>query len=321
MAVPKTEAQPVARPARGGLIDRFSVVLVAVAATMWASDTYFRAQLIGHLTPSQIVVIEDALVSLFLVAFLLRGLPEMRRLDRRGWLAIGFIAVGPQAVATILFTTSFSYRHFAETFVLQQTQPLIAILLAWIILGERRRPWFWPAAALAIVGVYMVVFSQNLMAPFSDLQHGRLEAGLYALGAAALWASGTVLGRFVLGKLSFPTTTALRFTLALPLPRGRHLSFSRDRADSGAPRPAPLLPGTGEHPGHPGDDRGNGFPGGRDLYRLGAAAVWLQPAALSAAIHRHRAADRGDLRPELDEGADAARGRPTRSRRVTLAAS
>src|SRR5437870_6375777 len=217
MAVLKTEAQPAAKPTRVGLIDRFSVVLVAVAATMWASDTYFRAQLIGHLTPSQIVVIEDALVSLFLVAFLRRGLPEMRRLDRRGWLAIGLIAVGPQAVATILFTTSFSYRHFAETFVLQQTQPLIAILLAWIILGERRRPWFWPAAALAIVGVYMVVFAQNLMAPFSDLQHGRLEAGLYALGAAALWASGTVLGRFVLGKLSFTTTTALRFTLALPV--------------------------------------------------------------------------------------------------------
>src|SRR2546430_10559493 len=86
MAVPKTEAQPVARPARGGLIDRFSVVLVAVAATMWASDTYFRAQLIGHLTPSQIVVIEDALVSLFLVAFLLRGLPAMRRFDPPWWL-------------------------------------------------------------------------------------------------------------------------------------------------------------------------------------------------------------------------------------------
>src|SRR5437763_2918850 len=217
MAVPTTKPQTDAKPASRNLVDRFSVVLIAVAATMWASDTYFRAQLIGHLTPSQIVVIEDALVSLFLVAFLLRGIPEMRRLDRRGWLAIGLVAVGPQAVATILFTTSFSYRHFAETFVLQQTQPLIAILLAWIILGERRRPWFWPAAALAIVGVYMVVFAQNLMAPFSDLQHGRLEAGLYPLGAAGLWASGTELGRFVLGKLSFTTTTALRFTLALPV--------------------------------------------------------------------------------------------------------
>jgi drug/metabolite transporter (DMT)-like permease len=127
------------------------------------------------------------------------------------------IGLGPQAIATILFTMSFSYKHFAETFVLQQTQPLIAILLAWIILGERRRAWFWPTAALAIVGVYLVIFAQDLTAPLSDLQHGRLEAGLLALGAAALWASGTVLGRFVLGKLSFQTTTSMRFTVALPI--------------------------------------------------------------------------------------------------------
>ena len=217
MAVPTTKSKTAAEPAPKSLIDRFSVVLVAVAATMWASDTYFRAQLIGHLTASQIVVVEDALITVFLLVLLVRGIPEMRRLHWRQWLAIGLIGLGPQAIATILFTTSFSYRHFAETFVLQQTQPLIAIMLAWIILGERRRAWFWPVAVLAIIGVYMVVFAQNLTAPLSDLQHGRLEAGLYALGAAALWASGTVLGRFVLGTLSFPTTTALRFTVALPI--------------------------------------------------------------------------------------------------------
>src|SRR5205807_9599617 len=142
MAVPTMRSQPVAQTGRIGLIDRFSVILIAVAATMWASDTYFRAQLVGHLQPAQIVVIEAALISLFLLAFLLRGIPELRRLDRRGWIAIILIAVGPQAVATILFTQSFSYGHYAETFVLQQTQPLIAIVLAWLILGERRRPWF-----------------------------------------------------------------------------------------------------------------------------------------------------------------------------------
>src|SRR3984893_10035684 len=118
MAVPTTRSQPAARAKRVGLVDRFSVVLIAVAATMWASDTYFRAQLIAHLKPAQIVVIEDALVSLFLLAFLLRGIPELRQLDRRGWVAIGLIAVGPQAVATILFTQSFSYGHYAETFFL-----------------------------------------------------------------------------------------------------------------------------------------------------------------------------------------------------------
>ena len=127
------------------------------------------------------------------------------------------IAIGPQALATFLFTASFSYKIFAETVVLQQTQPLIAIALAWLILGERRRPWFWLAVGAALFGVYLVVFAQDLTAPFAALQKPRLEAGVLALGAAVMWASGTVLGRLVLERVSFPTMTALRFSLALPL--------------------------------------------------------------------------------------------------------
>jgi drug/metabolite transporter (DMT)-like permease len=198
-------------------VDRFSVVLVAVAATLWASDAYFRNQLVQHLTPTQIVVAEDALITLFLLPVLVRSWRELRKLGPRGWLAVGLIAIGAQSLATILFTASFSYHIYAETFVLQQTQPLIAILLAWIVLGERRRPWFWPAAGVALVAVYLVVFAQDPTAPVSALKNGRLEAGLLALGAAAFWASGTVLGRFALGSINFWSMTSLRFTLALPV--------------------------------------------------------------------------------------------------------
>jgi drug/metabolite transporter (DMT)-like permease len=208
--------------APGGVgVDRFSVILVAVAATLWASDAYFRNQLVSHLTPTQIVVAEDALITLFLLPVLIRSSSELRNLGPRGWLAVGIIAAGAQSLATILFTASFqvaaTYKVFAETFVLQQTQPLIAILLAWIVLGERRKPWFWPAAAVAVVAVYLVVFAQDPTAPVSALQKGRVEVGLLALGAAVLWASGTVLGRFALGSISFWSMTALRFTLALPV--------------------------------------------------------------------------------------------------------
>jgi drug/metabolite transporter, DME family len=220
MAVPTAKTHTAAEPGSKSLVDRFSVVLVAVAATMWASDVYFRSHLV-HLTASQIVVVEDLIITVFLLAFLVRGLREMRRMTWRGWLAVILIGVGPQAVATLLFTQSFKlaaqHQLFAETYVLQQTQPLIAITLAWIILGERRRPWFWPIAAVAIAAVYLVLFASDPRAPVSALQHGEVEVGLYALGAAALWASGTVLGRFVLGTLSFQTTTALRFTIALPV--------------------------------------------------------------------------------------------------------
>src|SRR6202049_23830 len=206
-----------ARRSGGVGIDRFSVLLVAVAATLWASDAYFRNQLISHLQPTQIVVAEDALITLFLLPVLIRTRRDLRHLGRRGWIAVAIIAAGAQALATILFTASFSYRIFAETFVLQQTQPLIAIGLAWIVLGERRRPWFLPNAAVAVVAVYMVVFAYNPWDPLSALQKGRVEAGLLALGAAALWASGTVFGRFALGSISFWSMTALRFTLALPV--------------------------------------------------------------------------------------------------------
>ncbi|MDQ2942519.1 MAG: DMT family transporter, partial [Candidatus Dormibacteraeota bacterium] len=109
------------------------------------------------------------------------------------------------------------HQLFAETFVLQQTQPLIAIMLAWVVLGERRRPWFWPAAVVAIAAVYMVLFASDPLSPVSALKNGRLEVGLFALGAAVLWASGTVLGRFALGSISFWSMTALRFTLAFPV--------------------------------------------------------------------------------------------------------
>ena len=204
----------------GSLVDRLSVVLVAVAATMWASDVWFRSHLV-HLTASEIVVVEDLLITLALLVFLVRGWSEMRSLSWRGWLAMILIGVGPQAIATLLFTESFKlaaqHELFAETYVLQQAQPLIAVSLAWIILGERRRAWFWPIMVLAIAAVYLVLFASDPAAPFSALKHGEVAVGLYALGAAALWASGTVLGRFVLGRLSFQTTTALRFAIALPV--------------------------------------------------------------------------------------------------------
>src|ERR1700694_2945347 len=112
-------------PSRAG-VDRYSVILVAVAATLWASDAYFRNQLVQHLSATQIVVAEDALVTLFLLPVLFRSRHELRALGARGWTAVAIIAAGGQALATILFTASFfiAARHgvFAETFVLQQTQ-------------------------------------------------------------------------------------------------------------------------------------------------------------------------------------------------------
>src|SRR2546428_466213 len=61
------------------LIDRYAVVFVAVAATLWASDAYFRNQLVQHLSPTQIVGAEDGPVPPFLLPGLIRSRGGLRK--------------------------------------------------------------------------------------------------------------------------------------------------------------------------------------------------------------------------------------------------
>jgi DME family drug/metabolite transporter len=214
--------------ARSGLIDRYSALVISVAAAMWAADAFFRPDLVNprgwDLSPSQIVLGESLLISLCFIPVAGRVARELRRASWRTWLALVAIAVGPQAFATVLFTESLTYAfspslsHAAsvgiqsEVYLLYLLQPVFGASLAWLFLRERRRPVFWPLAALALGGAALIVFSFNTAAPRAQL----LAAG-FVLGAVVLWAAGTVLGRYALSGISFTTTSAMRFTLALPV--------------------------------------------------------------------------------------------------------
>jgi drug/metabolite transporter (DMT)-like permease len=203
-------------------LDRVSLPLVAIGAMLWASDVFFRTGLVRRgLSSSEIVFAEDLLITLAFVPFSMRIWRDLRDHSVLTSLALLAIGVGPQALATVLFTQSITIAlqsgAVSETYLLQQVQPLIAVALAWLVLKERRRAYFWPLAALGIAAVYMVVFADAPLQPFSDLERGRLLAAVCALGAALLWASGTVLGRYALRDVSFVTTAGLRFAVALPV--------------------------------------------------------------------------------------------------------
>src|SRR6202035_2808166 len=152
---------------------------------------------------------------------------ELRHLPLRQWVAMGVIALGAQAFATVLFIQALSYAFPAraapdfnvenEVYLLYMLQPVFGTARARIFLKNRRKPYFWPLAACAIVGVYLIVFPQNPLAPFSSVQHGQFLAAVLILGAVILCASGTVFGRYSLSNVSFVTTAAMRFSLALPV--------------------------------------------------------------------------------------------------------
>lgn len=214
-----------ARP-RSRFFEAGSVALVSVAAALWAFDAYFRPGLTKQLSSGQIVLVEDLLISLCLLPVLLVNAPALRRLSPRRWLALAAIAIGPQAVATVLFTKAIGYSFtnptapnfdvLHEVYLLYLLQPVFGIAFARIFLGERRKRTFWPLAAVALVGVYLIVFADDPTAPW-QIRHPELMAGLLVLGAVIMWAGGTVLGRYALEDVSFPVTTSMRFVLALPV--------------------------------------------------------------------------------------------------------
>jgi drug/metabolite transporter (DMT)-like permease len=185
--------------------------LVAVAASLWGLDAWIRAPLAQSTAVATIVFGEHVLLVLLTLPFLGAALLAVVRLGWRHVLAAVVIGAGSSALATILFTQAFVDGHdFVTPVVLQKVQPIIAVVCAGAILGERPRRSFAFFFVPAIVGTWLM----GVKHPFHPTVHG-LRPTLYALGAAALWALGTVLGRYLTREMRFEHVATLRFTFGL----------------------------------------------------------------------------------------------------------
>src|SRR5215208_7149067 len=192
-----------------------SVLLVAVGAAMWGTDGILRVPLLEVASPSQIVLLEHLVLLLYSVPAVVLGWRFFRGLGAAQWVALLVIGWGGSALATLLFTTAFAVGNPTVAILLQKTQPLFAIILASTLLQERLNWRYWVSFAVAMVGAYLISFGD--FTPFGELKTGEVLTAALAIGAALLWGSSTVLGRFVLKDMPFYTLTGARLLLALPL--------------------------------------------------------------------------------------------------------
>lgn len=190
----------------------FGPYLILAAAFLWSTDALFRQPLTGAISSTEIVFLEHLLGLGILLPLLASRLGELKNLAWRDWLAVLAIGVGGSALATVMFTSAFSYVGPSVAILLQKVQPIIAILLAVSLLKERLRPMFWAWAALAIAATFVVSFP-NFQVTWSLYDNGT-RGVLFALGAAVLWGASTVFGRYAIKKISYPTMSALRFLVA-----------------------------------------------------------------------------------------------------------
>ena len=186
-------------------------LLVALAAVLWGSDALFRQGLALELPAATIVFAEHLILVVFTIPLLVRGLRAARSFTAVDWTSIVLVGAGASALATVLFTAAFRWGEPNTPLLLQKLQPLVAVLGARLLLRERLLPRYATYFLLAVAGAYLVTFSD----PF-QVRVSQLAPAFLALGAAALWGLGTVLGRHLTAKMEVAPLTALRFGIGLP---------------------------------------------------------------------------------------------------------
>ena len=190
-------------------------VLVFAAAMLWATDGPFRSYLTAELSSGFIVLAEHAVSLLIVIPILLLGWRSLTQLSWKEWAAVLFIAIGGSALASIAFTQAFHYVNPSVAVLLQKVQPLIAITLASLVLGERLHRRFWIYGAVALAGAYLISFPQIIPRLYEgEAFNPNLIGVALSLVAALLWGASTVFGKYALREVAFQTLTALRFSLA-----------------------------------------------------------------------------------------------------------
>ncbi len=189
-------------------------VFIIIATLLWSFDGVLRRSLYS-LPPAVIVFYEHLLGAIILLPIFIKYIAELRKLGKKEWVSIIIVSLFSGALGTIFYTKALgmvNYIQFSVVVLLQQLQPIWAILAASLILKEKISKGFVKWAIIAIVAAYFVTFRDLRLNLASG--NGQIIAAVLALLAGFVWAVSTSFSKIVLKKVSYWTATSLRFWFA-----------------------------------------------------------------------------------------------------------
>ncbi len=193
---------------------------ICFSAALWGFDGVALTPRLYNLDVLQVVFLLHAVPFLLMQLFLFRSYAALRALAVREWVDLGLVALtggvlGTYAIVRALFLVDFN--QLSVVVLLQKLQPVFALLLAALLLGERLTPRLLSRAALALLGAYLLTFGASLPQFGGGSRTGL--AALWALLAAGSYGAATVLGKRLLHALDFKQATFGRYgvTVAMTL--------------------------------------------------------------------------------------------------------
>ena len=194
---------------------RFAPILIIIAASLWGIDGIVLRPSLYNLPVPLVVLIESAIVAIFLSPIFLKQFPKIMALDRKDLFSFFLVALFGGAIGTMSITKALFYVNFVNLSVvilIQKLQPVFALILASMLLKEKLRKEFFIWAGSAIFGAYLMTFGLSIP-NLSTGDKTAIAAGL-SLIAAFSFGSSTVLSKRALRNVGFELGTYLRFLFA-----------------------------------------------------------------------------------------------------------
>lgn len=192
------------------------IFLVVLACFLWGLDTLIRYPLVERgIDPVNIVFYEHIILS---VIFGWSLFPAAKRIgDLKLADLLSFFVVGGlgSAIATVAFTESFQYLNPSLVILLQKFQPVVAILLAYLVLKEQIEKQFIIWAVICLIGGLFISspdiqrFYELMVTDFNLVISDNALKGYGLVGISILgWGSATVFGKR-LSMMGFETKTIM----------------------------------------------------------------------------------------------------------------
>lgn len=180
-------------------------LLVILSCLLWGIDTLIRYPLVeGGIHPTTIVFYEHCILALVFSTSLLSSIKrigELRISDVFSFIIVGGVG---SAVATVAFTESFQYLNPSLVILLQKFQPVVAIILASIVLKEEIQKQFMIWAGVCLVGGLLVSspdierFYRLMVVDFGAVTTDVALRGYALVGISVLgWGAATVFGKYL----------------------------------------------------------------------------------------------------------------------------
>ena len=186
------------------------VIFVILAGILWALDTLIRYPLLYSGVSAEIIVFTEHLIlSIVFIPLLLKNhFKDFKNIGQINlstffyFFVIGFCG---SAIGTLTFTKAFMLINPSLVILLQKLQPIVAISLASLVLGEKIKSNFILWAILALFGGFLIsspdIFPglEKLDFSFALLSERALYGYFLTLIAVVSWGASTVFGKKLSG--------------------------------------------------------------------------------------------------------------------------